>query len=499
MTGDGRRPDDTEGPRAARISNAPTGLAVSGEAGPTVDPGLPRIRRADAERLAATNLRRWLTPGIGVKRWLLLTFVGLLILVLGVAHVIRQATRDLEPGGIAGAILDLVTLQFLPYPLRGIVVGAAGMALVGFGAYRTIRALTAPFLPASGGGGRLVELIYQRKSLAKGPRIVVIGGGTGQSTILRGLKEHTSNLTAVVAVADDGGSSGVLRAELGIPPVGDIRRCLAALADAETLVGEVLEHRFAGSPLDAAPAAGGSLGGHAVGNILLAAMTQLEGGDFEEGIRRANRVLAIRGQVVPAAATPLTLHARTRDGSVVDGQSVITRTSGIAEAWVTPTDVAACDDALVAIGEADLIVLGPGSLYTSLLPSLLLPAIRQAIADSTALRVYVCNVATQDGETRDLDLAGHVEALIAHTGPDIVDVVLANNRPGDASSLRAPSEPVRLTWPPAVVRPPRLVLDDVVDAVASQRHDGARLAASLMRILEREGGARRRSSASRTA
>ena len=455
-------------------------------------------RRVDAERLAAANLRRWLTPGIGVKRWLLLTFAGLLILSLGAAHVIRQATRDLEPGGAAGMILDAVTFQFLPYPLRGLVVGIVGLALLAVGAYRTIGALTAPFRPSQG-GGRLVELIYQRKSLARGPRVVVIGGGTGQSTILRGLKEHTSNLTAIVAVADDGGSSGVLREELGIPPVGDIRRCLAALADAENLVGEVLEHRFAGSPTDIAPKAGGPLGGHPVGNILLAAMTQLEGGDFEEGIRRANRVLAVRGQVLPAAATPLTLHARTRAGAVVVGQSLITRTVGIERAWVTPTTVAACEDALAAIAEADLIVLGPGSLFTSLLPSLLLPEIRDAVAASPALRVYVCNVATQDGETTDLDLAGHVEALIAHAGAGIVDVVLANNRAADPRTLRPPSEPVRLRWPPLLAAAPRLVLDDVVDGVAAQRHDPDRLAAAVMRILDREGTARRRISASRTA
>jgi uncharacterized cofD-like protein len=467
-----------------------------GEAVGAAGPGASR--RRDARRLAAANLRRWLTPGIGVKRWFLVTFVGLLILTLGIAHVIRQATRDLEPGGLAGSVLDAVTLQFLPYPIRGLLVVLLGLVLLVVGASRTVGALTAPFLPGRG-GGRLVELIYQRKSLSRGPRVVVIGGGTGQSTILRGLKEHTSNLTAIVAVADDGGSSGVLREELGIPPVGDIRRCLAALADAENLVGEVLEHRFAGSPVDAAPESGGPLGGHPVGNILLAAMTQLEGGDFEEGVRRANRVLAVRGQVVPAAATPLTLHARTRDGSIVDGQSLITRTSGIERAWVTPTDVLACADALVAIAEADLIVLGPGSLYTSLLPSLLLPQIRDAVAASGALRVYVCNVATQDGETTDLDLAGHVEALIAHAGAGIVDVVLANNRPGDAATLRAPSAPVRLSWPPALEHAPRLVLDDVVDASAAQRHDSDRLAAAVMRVLDREGSARRRASVSRSA
>ncbi|HEY8437196.1 MAG TPA: gluconeogenesis factor YvcK family protein [Candidatus Limnocylindrales bacterium] len=442
------------------------------------------------------NLRRWLTPGIGVKRWLLLTFVGCLVLALGVAHVIRQATRDLEPGGLAGVLLDAITLQFLPYPLRGLLVGTAGLALMGFGAYRTIRALTAPFMPSA--GGRLVELIYHRKSLARGPRVVVIGGGTGLSTLLRGLKEQTSNLTAIVAVADDGGSSGVLRDQLGIPPVGDIRRCLAALADDETLVGEVLEHRFAGSPLASTPEAGGPLGGHAVGNILLAAMTQLQGGDFEEAVRIANRVLAVRGQVLPAAATPLTLHARLHDGTTLDGQSVITRARSIDRAWVTPSDVPACADALAAIADAEVIVLGPGSLFTSLLPSLLLPEIRAAVTSSPALRIFVCNVATQLGETMGMDLADHVAALAAHAGPEIVDVVLANNRLL-TQGLRQPSEPVRLTWPPEMTGAPTLVLDDVVNPDAPQRHDPARLAAAIVRIHEREGSARRRAVVARTA
>jgi uncharacterized cofD-like protein len=442
------------------------------------------------------NLRRWLTPGIGVKRWLLLTFVGCLVLALGVAHVIRQATRDLEPAGFAGFVLDAITLQFLPYPLRGILVVVAGLGLMGYGAYRTIRALTAPFMPSQ--GGHLVELIYQRKSLARGPRVVVIGGGTGQSTILRGLKEHTSNLTAIVAVADDGGSSGVLRDTMAIPPVGDIRRCLAALADDETLVGEVLEHRFAGSPLDPAPEAGGPLGGHPLGNILLAAMTQIEDGDFEEAVRLANRVLAVRGQVVPAAASPLTLHARLHEGTIVEGQSLITKARGIEEAWVTPADLPACEDALAAIADAEVIVLGPGSLYTSLLPSLLLPQVRDAIAASAALRIFVCNVATQVGETTGMDLADHVAALVAHAGPDIVDVVLANNRllPG---AMRPPAESVRLTWPADVQPLPKLVLDDVVDPFAAQRHDPRRLAAAVIRIHEREGSARRRAAVARTA
>ena len=442
------------------------------------------------------NLRRWLTPGIGVKRWLLLTFVGCLILALGVAHIVRQATRDLEPGGLAGVLLDTVTLQFLPYPLRGLVVGLVGLVLIGFGAYRTLRALTSPFMPSA--GGRLVELIYQRKSLARGPRVVVIGGGTGLSTLLRGLKEHTSNLTAIVAVADDGGSSGVLRDQLAIPPVGDIRRCLAARAPHETRGGAVLQQRVARAPGASTPEAGGPFGGHPLGNILLAAMTQLQGGDFEEAVRLANRVLAVRGQVLPAAATPLTLHARLHDGSVLDGQSVITRARSIDRAWVTPADASACSDALAAIADAEVIVMGPGSLYTSLLPSLLLSEIRDVVAASSALRIFVANVATQLGETMGMDLADHVSALIAHAGPDVVDVVLANNRllPG---GLRPPSEPVRLAWPPDIAGAPTLVLDDVVDPDAAQRHDPRRLAAAIIRIHEREGSARRRAVMGRTA
>ena len=328
--------------------------------------------------LGGHNLRRWLTPGIGVKRWLVVVFIGLLLLALGVAHLIRQATRDLQPGGAAQVLLDVVTLQFLPLALRGVALGLVGLALVAIGSYRAAKALTDPFRTAE--DGPLVELIYQKRFLARGPRIVAIGGGTGLSTLLRGLKEHTSNLTAVVAVADDGGSSGVLREELGIPPVGDIRRCIAALADAEPLMNELLQYRFPGRASDPAPEAGGWLGGHAVGNLLIAAMTAVEGGDFEEGVRQMNRVLAVRGQVLPATATPLTLHAELTDGTVIDGQSRIAGASAIVRAWVTPDDVRASEDALAAIAEAELIVLGPGSLFTSLLPSLLLPEIRDAIA-----------------------------------------------------------------------------------------------------------------------
>ena len=434
------------------------------------------------------NLRRWLTPGIGIKRWLLAVFVGLLFLALAFASALRQATRELEPGGPAGAILDALTLQFLPAPVRLLAVALVGLGLAGVGAVMVIRAFMDPFR-SSDGRQPLIEVIYQKRFLARGPRVVAIGGGTGLSTLLRGLKEHTSNLTAVVTVADDGGSSGVLRAELGIPPVGDIRNCIAALADSESMMNQVLQYRFPTAGLDA-DAQG--LAGHAVGNLLIAAMTAVEDGDFEEGVRRINRILAVRGRVVPVSATPLTLHARLRDGRVVDGQSAIMRTTGIERVWLTPTDVEASSDAIEAIAEAELIVIGPGSLYTSLLPSLLIPAVRDALLAAPAPRIYVCNVATQPGETTGLDLSAHVEALVGHTLPGIVDIVLANTFFEARIPENWTAEPVQLRWPARVDPLPRLVLESVVDRGNAHHHDPERLAGALLAILERESRLRRR-------
>jgi uncharacterized cofD-like protein len=440
------------------------------------------------------NLRRWLVPGIGIKRWLLVVFAGLLLLALAFAHFLRQVTRDLEPSGPLDSLIDLLTLQFLPFELRGLVAGSVGAGLAAYGAYRAIRALLDP-LSKGGANQPLVELIYQKRFLARGPRIVAIGGGTGLSTLLRGLKEHTSNLTAIVTVADDGGSSGMLRSGLGIPPVGDIRNCIAALADAEPLMSDVLQYRF---PEGAGGDAQG-LAGHALGNLLIAAMTAVEGGDFESGVRAINRILAVRGRVLPVSATPLTLHARLTDGSVVDGQSLIMRAAGIDRVWLTPSEVSASEEALTAIAEADLIVLGPGSLYTSLLPSLLIPAIRDAVLAAEAPRVFICNVATQVGETTGFDLAAHVEALVAHTGPGLVDAVLANNAFAARVPPEGPAEPVRLRWPPEVSPVPRLVLDDVVNPDYAHHHDPTRLAGAIIRVLEREHRQRRRSSFGRTA
>ena len=449
-----------------------------------------------------TGFRRWLQPGMGVKRWLGLVFAGLLLLALGAAHVIRQVTPDLEPGSVAGTIVDLVTLQFLPFALRGLIAGTLGAVVVVVGMWRLIRAVTDPLLAASPGEDQpLVEVIYQKRFLARGPKVVAIGGGTGLSTLLRGMKEHTSNLTAIVTVADDGGSSGALRTELGIPPVGDIRNCIAALADAEPLMSELLGYRFPGGvqaegmPVETEP---GGLGGHAVGNPLLAAMTALEGGDFEEGVRMMNRVLAVRGQVVPASPTPITLHATSKEGLVMTGQSSIARVPGVERVWITPKDVAAADDALAAIADAEIIVLGPGSLYTSVLPVLLIPAIRDAVASATAIRVYACNVATQTGETAGYDLADHVEALLVHTVPGLVDVVLANDEFGLPGGPGQPPA-VALRWPPKAEPVPHLATDSVASAADPHHHDPARLAAAILRACEREASAVRRERVARTA
>jgi uncharacterized cofD-like protein len=445
------------------------------------------------------RFRRWLQPGIGVKRWLLLMFLGMLLLALGVAHLIRQVTPGLEPGSLAETLVDLVTLQFLPFPLRGVVVGSVGGALFLVGAWRLARALTEPLRTDE--ETPIADVIYQKRFLARGPRIVAIGGGTGLSTLLRGLKVHTSNLTAIVTVADDGGSSGALREELGIPPVGDIRNCIAALADAEPLMSELLGYRFPGGhdveggPIETVP---GGLGGHAVGNLLLAAMTAIEGGDFEEGVRRMNRVLAVRGKVVPASATPINLMARTRDGAVVSGQSTIMRTPGIERVWIEPAEVEAAEDAIAAIADAEIVVLGPGSLFTSVLPVLLIPAIRRAVAEAPGIRVYACNVATQAGETEGFDLADHVDALVAHTQPDIVDLVVANDR-FDGKDAPWPAGAVEPRWPPTAEPVPHLATDAVASLDEPHHHDPERLAVAILRAIEREGPAVRRERVARTA
>ena len=438
--------------------------------------GTRRGRAGRRGTLRGGRLRYWLMPGIGVKRWLGLVLLGELALALAGAFALKQVYREsVVPGPLEGPVYVL-TLQFLPYGARAIPLLVVGIGLFLLAVAKLARTLLLPFGEPS---GPLVEVIYQKRYLARGPRIVAIGGGTGLSALLRGLKEHTSNITAVVTVADDGGSSGKLRTELGIAPVGDIRNCIAALADAEPLMTQLLQYRF---PEEQAPAPG--LGGHAFGNLLIAAMTAIEG-DFEEGVRQSNRVLAVRGQVLPVAPEPLTLHARLLDGREIHGQSTIARASGIDRVWVTPDDVSATAEVVEAIAEADLIVLGPGSLYTSLLPSLLIPQIRGAIASARALRCYVCNVATQVGETEGFGVAAHLAAIEAHAGM-LVDVVLVNDDYSAHRSEGDRSEPVRVDWTPPRGGP-ELVRRAVVDPSNAHRHDSGLLAAAVVGVYQERG------------
>ena len=428
----------------------------------------------------AARIRRWLRPGSGIKRWLVIVFLGELLLALAGALVIRLAFRDVPEDSLAGQVFNVVSLQGLPLVLRPVVVLGAGVGIFLFGLWRLMNVLLEPF-PAR--REPLVELVYQKRWLARGPRIVAIGGGTGLSTLLRGLKEVSSNITAVVTVADDGGSSGKLRSELGIAPMGDIRNCIAALADAEPAMTALLQYRF---PSDGSGPAG--IGGHALGNLLIAAMADITG-DFEEGVRESNRVLAVRGQVVPVASQAVTLHAELADGSRLEGQSTIMRSRGIRRVWITPDGIAASREALAAIASADLIVFGPGSLYTSILPSLLMPEVHAALEGASAQRVFVCNVATQLGETEGMTVSEHLAALNAHGVGGLIDIALINDNLNAHTPEHYPAAPVRIDVEAGDGRP-RLSFADVVDHDNAHRHDPEKLTAALMRLYDERTTAR---------
>jgi uncharacterized cofD-like protein len=435
---------------------------------------------------------RWLRPGVGIKRWLFVVLVGELLLALALAIVIRQLYRDLPAGSPITALLDALSLQGLPLEARFLILVGLGLAVFLFGVWGLFRVLLEPF---GVGDEPLAELIYQKRWRMRGPRVVTIGGGTGLSTLLRGLKELTSNITAVVTVADDGGSSGKLREALGVPPMGDIRNCMAALADAEPAMTQLLQYRFTQNGRATNGRGSDGLEGHAFGNLLIAALTEIEG-DFEEAVRQSNRVLAVRGSVVPAAPVPVTLHAQLTDGSVLDGQSVIGRARGISRVWITPAEAHACREALAAIGAAELIVLGPGSLFTSLLPSLLVPGIREAIERSAAPCVYVCNVATQVGETEGFALSDHLAALRSHGLDVLLDAIVVNDNFNARAPAAYPAAPVRIDVPLRGHRPP-IIARDIVDDDNAHHHDPVKLAGVLVDLHDR--GALRKHASVRVA
>ena len=423
------------------------------------------------------RLPRWLYPGMHLKRWLVLLFLGITVLGLGAAILLVDLYRryaDTVP------LLFWLTGGGLDRPIRAIVVGIGGLALTAVGVWGLMRSVVSPFVTR---GDSVLEVLYTKRYLARGPRIVAIGGGTGLSTLLRGLKGYSANITAIVAVTDDGGSSGRLRQQLGIVPPGDIRNCIAALADAEPLMTQLMQYRFPpGSGLD----------DHAFGNLFIAAMTAVTG-DFEDAVRESNRVLAVRGQVLPATGVPLNLCATLASGRTLRGQVAISHAEEpIERVSIEPDDVRASPEALERIAEADLVVLGPGSLFSSVLPNLLITDIRDAVAAAGGMRVYVCNVATQPGETGSFSAARHLETLIAHVGDGLIDYVLLN----DNLDARRPegwvAQPVQIDVRRLEAFPVTIVEEDLVDVLNAHRHDPAKLAAALMRIQQQDRAERPR-------
>ncbi|MBN2453357.1 MAG: YvcK family protein [Candidatus Omnitrophica bacterium] len=299
--------------------------------------------------------------------------------------------------------------------LYATIIIMIGIVSVVTGIKRIIKSFVAVFLPEH--EDQLVDKLYQKRVLEKGPRIVVIGGGTGLSTMLHGLKEYTSNITAIVTVADDGGSSGRLRKDFDMLPPGDIRNCLVALADAEPLMGKLFQFRFE---------EGGDLKGHSFGNLFIAAMTRVAG-NFDTAIKESSKVLAIRGRVVPATLDKAALVAEHIDGTETVGESNIPNAaSPIRRITLRPAECTATNEAIDAIRKADAVVLGPGSLYTSIMPNLLVGTMAKELLASKAVKVYVCNVMTQKGETGGYKASDHVRAIINHTASGIINYCIVN-------------------------------------------------------------------------
>lgn len=320
-------------------------------------------------------------------------------------------------------------------------------------------------------------LIVQK--VVRRPKIVVIGGGTGLSVMLRGLKEKPLDITAIVTVADDGGSSGILRNELHIPPPGDIRNVLTALADTEPLLAEVLQYRFK---------SGTGLAGHSLGNLMLAAVTDLSG-DFVTGIKQISQVLAVRGKVLPAANRSIVLKAEMQDGTIITGESMIPKANGaIKRVFLEPQDVEALPEAVEAIEQADAILIGPGSLYTSIMPNLIVPKLAQAIVESEAVKLFVCNVMTQPGETDNYSVSDHLDAIYDHIGHHLFDYVIVNNGeiPPHVESKYAEigAKAVQLDIDEVTKRGYHVIADQLVLFRTFLRHDAERLSHHIYKLVE---------------
>jgi uncharacterized cofD-like protein len=438
--------------------------------------------------------RRWLTFGIGIKRWLVLLVAGAAVTSIGWIYLLLTLHRD---GLLPDPLHALLTLSFLPLWLRIIAPLLLGGLLMIYAVVRLAKNLVAPLRRP---GGDVVDSLVDYRIRGRGPRIVAIGGGTGLPSLLRGLGPFTSNITAIITVADDGGSSGRLRRELGVLPPGDFRNNLAALADDEALMTQVLQYRFGAIPVEQnggngghqhkAPgqgnASGHALQGHAFGNLLLAALTGITG-SFDEALLAAQRVLALRGQVLPSTLENVTLAADivpAGGGEVVrvSGESAIPEAAGVIErVYLEPATARAYPPALRALFAADLIVLGPGSLYTSIMPNLLVADLAEALVHARAPKVYICNLATQPGETDNYTVADHVAAIQRHVPLPFLDTVLANDNlsvPPDTGGGHTSFVP--LTAPAGV----RMITADLVDESRPWRHDSAKLGRAVIGLLQ---------------
>ena len=421
------------------------------------------------------HLLKWLYPGMRIKRWLGLVIIGVVLIGTGLAMVINGQILGL----IESAVKHLSQIsigRILPPVANGVFLIVTGMAVSVLGAARIFRSVFVACQPI--GNGQLVDILYRNRQLEQGLRVVAFGGGTGLASLLRGLKDYTSNITAVVTVADDGGSSGILRRETGIVPPGDIRNCLVALADAEPLMTRLFQHRFTGLP---------GLEGHAFGNLLLAALTDVAG-DFEVAVKEASRVLAVRGRVFPSTLENVTLWGEMNDGSLISGETNITATTqSIRRVYLKPDNCKPLSEVIAAIEEADAIIIGPGSLYTSVIPNLLISGVADAIRESDAVKIYVCNVMTQPGETDQYTAADHLKALIDHAGR-LVDYMLLNNARPSEEALRkyreegaelvrpVPEEIVRLGVQP--------IMRHLINRNVLVRHSPRRLGEAIYAIME---------------
>jgi uncharacterized cofD-like protein len=374
-------------------------------------------------RLRQTILKplRWLEPGLGVKRWLIPMILGTTLVSVGLAFLILDVYRN-APDTWWLPLLSTASLRFLERPLRALVFGLAGIGMIFFGLWGLSRAILAPFRRP---GRQVVDEIATHRRRERGPRIVAIGGGHGLATLLRGIKEFSFNITAVVTVADDGGSSGRLRRSLGILPPGDIRNCLAALASDEALLAQLFQFRF--------PESEDGLEGHTFGNLFISVLAEITG-SFEEAVAESGRVLAVHGRVLPATLHDVRLVADVSlphiPGEVrVAGESQIPNFPGrVRRVWLEPNNPAAYPSVIQAILAADLILVGPGSLYTSLLPNLLVPDITAAIRASRAMKMYICNVASEPGETDGYTSGDHIRVIEEHVGGGLFDMIIVNNR-----------------------------------------------------------------------